>query len=149
MTSLFASLARLFVVLVCVACIQIVASPALAASKATAIAVTGPFPDATVTIDGQARGVIGTGLTVDVPAGTHKVRVDQRGYRPFEVTVNVESGTTETVNVAALQRGVSPWTWVAVGTLVLAGVVTVAVLSTPSTIDDDDTDTTTTTTTYY
>ncbi len=110
-----------------------VPSQALAKSASvTAIEITGPFPDATVTIDGQARGVIGTGLTVEVPAGTHQVEVQKKGYKKFEVTANVNEGSVQKVNVAALQKSSKTWIWVLVGVggaILIGGAIAIAASS--------------------
>jgi serine/threonine-protein kinase len=49
-------------------------------------------PGMTVTIDGRAAGR--APLMVALPAGTHRVRVDEQGYAPAELTLQLSPGTT-------------------------------------------------------
>jgi len=58
-------------------------------------------PDgATVALDGEAVGT--TPLTVDRPAGTYQVQVQQEGYRTYASTIEVNAGDTRT-EVASLE----------------------------------------------
>ncbi|MGZ3419814.1 MAG: PEGA domain-containing protein, partial [Polyangiales bacterium] len=54
-------------------------------------------PGATVTIDGRARGTTPLAKPVRVQIGTHAVRVSKEGFSPYEATIQVSSGASETV----------------------------------------------------
>jgi hypothetical protein len=57
--------------------------------------------DASVVIDGETwRGSQGDRLTVQLPEGTHQLRIEKPGFQPFAVDVNVVSGQTTSLNVS-------------------------------------------------
>lgn len=53
-----------------------------------------------VSIDGKSQGV--TPLSIDLPAGAHKLSLSAAGFRPAEQRLDVESGTNGYVSVALL-----------------------------------------------
>jgi hypothetical protein len=75
-------------------------APAPEPEPAMGTLVISSQPDgATVALDGEAVGT--TPLTVNRPAGTYQVQVQQEGYRTYTSTIDVNAGDTRT-EVAAL-----------------------------------------------
>ncbi len=117
-----------------VACFSMLLStPVQAASSAvTAIQIDGPYPDATVLIDGDARGVIASGLTVELPPGVHEVVVTKKGYKNFKATVNLAQGSVQKVDVATMQKSSKTWIWILIGVgaaVIVGGAIAVAASS--------------------
>jgi hypothetical protein len=79
------------------------------------IHVAGLPSRANVWLNGAPKGQLGSGMTMPVPPGTHKVTLTLKGYRPVRATLDVRPGETEQVSVAGLSPRTSPLVWLGVG----------------------------------
>ncbi len=106
------------------------AAPSAAQSATQPAAPTGPQPatlvvaagaEATVSIDGK---VAGTGEYRDqIEAGTHVVRVEERGKVAYRAEIDLREGETRTLEVALQNQsgGVGVWPWIAAAAVLTAG----------------------------
>lgn len=85
--------------------------------------------DALVHIDGDPAGL--APIERQVSVGGHEVRVEAEGYRTWEREVTVGEGQEREVFAELGQGGVVHqwWFWTAIGTVVLAGVITAVAVS--------------------
>jgi len=85
-----------------------------------------------IELDGRhvGRGV----FEGDVAPGEHSLRVRRSGVEPRVVEIAVAEGEVRSMSISLERRsGVSPYLWIAGGTLLAAGAVTLAVVLTRST----------------
>jgi PEGA domain-containing protein len=87
--------------------------------------------DARLILDGAA--VEGQGRTFRVAPGSHELRAEQDGYVATSTRVSVSGGAESTVSLRLVSAPSSivesPWLWIGVGTVVVATVVTVLILT--------------------
>jgi TonB family protein len=78
-----------------------------AAATAGTLRIVSTPPGATVTLDGQPRGITPADLA-DVPFGTHEVKVELRGYAPATERVMVSADNAAPALTLALSRTAPP-----------------------------------------
>jgi formylglycine-generating enzyme required for sulfatase activity len=74
-----------------------------AMSAPAKLTVRSNVTDDSVFIDGERLGA--TRLDLNLPPGTHRIRVEKDGYEPFETQVTLRSGESQTVR-AEIKKGV-------------------------------------------